>query len=124
MGKPYSTDLRARVLANRDSGMKVCDLAKQFQVTERWIYQLLRQRRETGDIEPRYGKPGPRPKLTPHEDRLRALVKEQPDATLTELQSRLGVNVCLATIWNTLQDMGFTLKKAHSRGGAGSRRCA
>ena len=58
------------------------------------------QRAETGDIAPLRGKTGPKPKLAEHTDQLLKLVEEQPDATLEELRERLGVSVCLTTVWS------------------------
>ena len=40
-----------------------------------------------------------------------ALIQEQPDRTLAELQAALGTSACLATIWRTVKQLGFTLKK-------------
>jgi hypothetical protein len=49
------------------------------------------------------------------EDRLRALVTAQPDATLAELRDRLRTSVALATIWRELNQLDFTVKKNRTR---------
>jgi transposase len=90
-------------------------VARKYRVSSRWVYKIRRQREETGDIAPRRGKTGPKPKLAEHTERLLQLVQEQPDATLAELRDRLGAPVCLATIWNALKASGVTLKKSHAR---------
>jgi transposase len=91
-------------------------VARKYRVSSRRVYKIRRQRSETGDIAPRRGKTGPKPKLAQHAERLLQLVEEQPDATLAELRDRLGVSVCLATLWNTLKALGVTLKKSPLRG--------
>lgn len=110
--RAYSLDLRERVLADFDSGMGNHAVARKYRVSSRWVYKLRQQRSETGQIAPRHGKPGPKPKLAAHTEQLVQLVKGQPDATLSELRERLGVPVSLATIWLTLKKLGLTLKKS------------
>lgn len=110
--KAYSTDLRERVLADFDAGMGNEAVARTYRVSSRWVYKLRRQRSETGQIAPRRGKTGPKPKLTAYVEQLVQLVEAQPDVTLSELRERLGVAVSLTTIWLTLKKLGLTLKKS------------
>jgi transposase len=107
----YSIDLRERVLADFDSGLGNDAVARKYRVSSRWVFKLRRQRSETGDIAPRRGPSGPKPKLAAHSERLLQLVAEQPDATLSELRARLGVAVSLSTLWTALKKLGVTLKK-------------
>ena len=51
--KPYSKDLRSRVLAAVDRGAGKEEAAKTFSVSVPTIKRWLRRRRETGDVEPR-----------------------------------------------------------------------
>ena len=108
----YSIDLRSRVLADFDAGLGNEAVARKYRVSSRWVYKIRRQRAETGSIAPRRGQTGPRPKLASHTEQLLQLVKEQPDATLSELRDQLGVSVCVATLWKTLKVLGVTLKKS------------
>jgi transposase len=110
--KAYSMDLRERVLADFDAGLGNDAVARKYRVSSRWVYKLRQQRSQTGQIAPRQGKPGPKPKLAAYADRLVQLVEAQPDATLSELRERLGVSVSLATVWLTLKKLGLTLKKS------------
>lgn len=118
MAKAYSVDLRERVLADYDEGARPVDLVVKYRVCERWVFKLIRQRRELGHIQPLQGKPGPKPKLGEHLDELRSLVDQRPDATLEELRQQLPVQVCLTTVWNALQDLKLTLKKSLKGRGA------
>ena len=113
--RPYSVDLRERVLADFDSGMGNEAVARKYYVSSRWVYKLRMQREKTGDIAPRRGKTGPKPKLAEHTERLKQLVEEQPDATLVELRDRLEVRVGLTTLWTTLKALGLTRKKGYAR---------
>jgi len=112
----YSIDLRVRVLADFDAGMGNDAVARKYRVSSRWVYKLRRQRTETGEIAPRRGKTGPKPKLAAHVEQLAQLVEQQPDATLNELRQRLGVPVSLTTLWTTLKKLGVTFKKSPAGG--------
>ena len=52
--------------------------------------------------------------LAPQLHTLAALIQEQPDRTLAELQVALATSASLATIWRAVQQLGFTLKKKRS----------
>ncbi len=83
MGKAYSQDLRDRVIAARDRGLKTGRVAELFRVSSSWVRRVMQRRRETGQTTPR-----PRGGATVVKidlDRLRQLVREQPDATTREL---------------------------------------
>ena len=112
----YSIDLRTRVLADWDAGMKADDVAAKYRVSRAWVHRLVQRRRETGEIEPRrQTKFRARTLATEHEDRLRALVTAQPDRTLVELRDGLGISVGLATIWRALGRLNLTVKKNRTR---------
>ena len=118
MGKPYSMDLRERVVKTYDGGVKPSELVERYQVSLRTVERLLQRRRETGSIAPLHGKPGPKRRLAEHVERLKKIVIQKPDATLQELREELGIRVGISTLWRGLRDLGLTLKKSHSRRGA------
>lgn len=120
--KPYSVDLRERVLAACDEGMGTAEAAEAFAVSPSWVRKLKQQRRETGSIEPRVAAPGPRPTLDPHADRLRELVRDQPDRSAAEYRDRLGVAAAPVTVWRALRRLGLTHKKSPPGGRAGPAR--
>lgn len=118
MAKAYSVDLRERVVADYDEGMRAVELIRRYRVSERWVYKLLKQRRETGGLEPLKGKAGRKPKLEGYRQELEALVGKRPDATLEELRRELPIPVCVTTVWKALKDFQITLKKSPARRGA------
>ena len=111
---PYSIDLRQRVLKDCDAGMGTKAVAAKYTVSESWVRKLKQQRRETGSIEPRVATPGPRPTLAPHADRLRGLVRAEPDLSAEEYRDRLGVDAAAVTVWRMLRRLGLTHKKSAS----------
>ncbi len=116
----YSMDLRERVLAASDAGSPTKEVAERFSVSSSWVRRLKQRRRETGEIEPRRGKTGPRPKLKNHLSELKQIVEEHPDATLEEIRKRLSVSVSVPTVYRALLSLGITFKKSLARGGAGT----
>jgi hypothetical protein len=59
--KAYSMDLRERVLADCDEGLKTWAVATKCRVSESWVRRLLQRRRERAEAAPRKGS-GRRPK--------------------------------------------------------------
>ncbi len=112
MAAPYSDDLRDRVLAAYDRGMKTRQIAEIFQVSPAWARRVKQCRRETGRVRP-LATGGKRvQKIDPV--LLAELVRQQPDATLKELRQRLGVKCALSSVWNALAKIRLSYKKSRS----------
>ena len=112
--RPYSMDLRERVVAACDAreGSRE-QIAKRFGVSDRWIRKLLQQRRETGSIAPLPQNPGRKRALNDRQmERLRRLVYKRPDATLEELRRSLGVKISIAALHRAVRALDLTLKKS------------
>jgi transposase len=107
----YSMDLRRRVVADSDEGLGTTALAKKYRVSESWIRNLKRWRRESGQIGPRPQRVHHETKLDEHLEQLQELVRRQPDATLAELRVQLGVDVSISTISRVLRRLQMTFKK-------------
>jgi transposase len=109
MGAAYSQDLRDRVIAARDGGMKTKRVAELFRVSASWIRRVMQRRREGGETSPR-----PRGGATIVKidlDRLRELVQKQPDATARELHERLGIACSVSAVDMALRRAGLSFKK-------------
>jgi transposase len=111
MGKPYSVDLRMRVVAAVDAGESPAEVAERYAVTERSVWSWLALRKSTGDVEPRKGAVGPKPKLDAYRERIEAAIQSSSSLTLQELQLRLQLPGCVTTLWKTLDRWGQSLKK-------------
>jgi transposase len=118
--KPYSKDLRLRVLSAADAGTSREQVAKTFSVSMPTIKRWLKRRRETGDVQPR-AIPGRPP-------RKGALLKEwlpkhleaNDDLTLEEhseaFEEHFRQRVSTSTVGRAiceLPDGGWPLKKSH-----------
>jgi transposase len=110
---PYSQDLRQRILetVRRGEG-SLRQIARRFLVSVSFVTRLLRTHRSTGSLRPKPHGGGHPAALTPGDlERLRELIRQQPDATLEECRQHLGVSCSLATISRALSQLGLPRKK-------------
>lgn len=114
--RPYSEDLRWRVVAAVDSGLPREEVAWRFAVSQPTIKRWLRQRRETGALAP---KPVPGPeavKTVGLAEALPARLAERPDAPLAEQctwwRERSGLVVSVSTMSRAIAGLGWTRKKS------------
>lgn len=112
MGAPYSQDLRNRVLAAYDRGMKTKQIADLFQVSRAWARRVKQRRRESGETSPR--PMGGATVIKIDLDRLAALVQKHPDATIKELHAMLRADCSESAVWMAISRLGLTLKKRRS----------
>ena len=115
MAAAYSMDLRKRVITDAEAGFSSKVLAERYHVSRAWVDALKQRRRETGSIAAHKQTKFRRRVLEGQEDRLRALVTAQPDATLAELRDRLRTSAALATIWRELNQLDLSVKKNRPR---------
>ncbi len=118
--KPYSKDLRLRVLAAVDSGMPREQVAKTFSVSMPTIKRWLKRRRETGDVEPKLipGRPSRKgailqswlPKHLEANDDL--TLEEHREAFEEEFEQTVSTSTIERAIAN-LPDGPWPLKKSH-----------
>ena len=115
MGKPHPIELRERVVAFVDEGHSHREAARHFQVSPKFVNDMINLRRVTGSLAPkRQGNPG-RGKLTPYGDWVRTQLSKQGDLTLDELCLELeqthGVKVHRASVGSWLHRLGLRHKK-------------
>jgi transposase len=110
--KAYSMDLRERVLADCDAGLKSGAVAAKYRVSSAWVRRLVQTRQATGRIEPKTA-PGPTPSWIAqgYAEALREAVARKPDATLPELKRELNLSVAISTLWAACRALGLTFKK-------------
>jgi len=98
MGRPYSEDLRERIVEAVEGGSSRRGAAEVFGVSPSCAVKLHRRWRETGSVSPaRLGAPK-RCKLDPETEWLLALVKAEADITLGEIRAALSATVPARTV--------------------------
>jgi transposase len=122
MAKPYSEDLRGRVVQAIEDGATIPEAAEQCSVSISSVVRFLRLHRETGSLSSAKFGDYKDFTLAAHEDLVRQLVAEQPDITLAELEARLAktkVTVGKSSISRFLHHLKLRFKKKSSSGRAG-----
>jgi transposase len=120
MPRPYSQDLRDRVIDAALSGKSVRGSAAQYNVGVATAIVWVRRARASGDRSAHKQGGAKRCKLDCHREYLLAQIAETPDLTISELLERLagerGVTVSRSTLWEYLARCGLTFKKRlHTR---------
>src|ERR1700674_1711561 len=114
MGKPYSDDLRGRVIGAAQDGATIPETAEQLGVSISSVVRFRRLHRETGSVSPAKFGGYKGYALAAHEGLVRQLVAEQPDITLAELKAALAtekVTVAQSSISRFLHHLNLRYKK-------------
>jgi transposase len=114
--KPYSQDLRERVLAAVETTqLSQAKIAQAFKISLSTLEKWLRRQRETGECAARPPGGGHTSALHACETFIRAQVKKQPDVTLDELCVRVaeakGVQASPSMMCRELQRLNLPRKK-------------
>jgi transposase len=117
--KPYSRDLRLRVLAAVDAGTPREEVAKTFSVSMPTIKRWLKRRRETGDVEPEPIPGRPPRKGAVLKEWLPKHLQDNDDLTLEEhrqaFEEHFGEEVSTSTIGRAICALpggGWPVKKS------------
>src|ERR1700688_2946012 len=125
MAKPYSDDLRARIVEAVEDGATIPESAEQCGVSISSVVRFLRLHRETGSVSPAQFGGYKEFALAAHEELVRKLVAEQRDITLAALSARLAketVTVGKSSISRFLRHLKLSFKKKSARRRAGPAR--
>jgi transposase len=111
MAKPYSYDLRQKVMqAIEMDGLKKTEASELFDISRNTIDLWFKRRDETGDIEVKTrASTSQQPKISDWE-KFREFVKEHEDKTQAEMAELWG-NISQRSISRALKQIGFTRKK-------------
>ncbi len=114
MVRPYSNDLRERVVLAVSSGESCRSVAARFGIAVSSVVKWSQRHRQTGSVSP--GKMGGhrRRVLEPHRDFIMERLSQEPHLTLHRLKDELaarGVKVSHNTVWLFLRREGLRFKK-------------
>ena len=117
MPKPYSQDLRDRVVRAVEAGASCHEAAAAFEVSPSSAIRWVARWRQTGSAaaKPMGGKRSP---LDAHKQWLLALIAAEADLTLEEIRSRLrqrGIKVSASSVWRFCDRHDITFKKRMAR---------
>jgi transposase len=117
MGKPYSTDLRKRVVASvLERGLSRNQAAAQFSLAVSTVVDWVKRYQETGSLEPgQMGGRKPKAIRGAHEQFLAQRVREGGftlRGLVRELAER-GLKVDYRSVWNFVHAQNLSFKKNH-----------
>lgn len=117
MARPYSEDIRERVVARIEAGASRREAAEHFDICPSSAIKWMQRVEATGGCaaKPMGGSVSP---LDKHEAELMALLAETPDATLDELVQTMRkrkIPGSRTSLWRFLDRHRITLKKNSAR---------
>ena len=116
MTRPFSDDLRKRVIEAVEGGLSRRAAAERFGIGVSTAIKWVRRWRETGSRAPmKFGGDRRSHRIDAFGDEIMALVETKPDITLAEIAARLenqhGVRLAPSTVWRFFERHGVTYKK-------------
>jgi len=125
MPRPYSNDLRARVIEAVEAGASRREAAERYELSASVVVIWAQRWKKTGSVgaKPSGGSTSP---LEDHAEFLLALIAGQPDLTLDEIVAAMdkrGIAGSRSAVWRFFDRRDISFKKNSIRGGAKARGC-
>jgi len=118
MGRPYSLDLRSRVVAAVASGLECDVVSERFEVSQSSIRRWVARARETGSPAA-FAMGGRKPfSLEQEADWILGRLAEKPDITIRDLLAELHerkVDISYYGVWHFVSRSGLSFKKNTAR---------
>mgnify|MGYP003671711239 FL=1 len=114
MVRPYSNDLRERVVLAVEGGESCRAVAARFEVAVSTVVKWSQRYRRTGSVAPARMGGHRRRVLEPHRAFIAARLRQEPHLTLHRLKDELaarGIEVSHNTVWMFLRREGLRFKK-------------
>lgn len=126
MAKPFSSDLRTRIVQEIEAGSSRRSVAERFRIAPSAAVKLHRRWRETGCVDPApQGGDRRSGRIEALSEEILALVEASPDITLVEIAAHLeikrGERFAPSTVHRFFQRRGITFKKNRARRRTGAR---
>ena len=125
MPRPYSQDLRDRVIGAVEDGMSARAAGRLFGVSESSAIKWVARWRRTGSGAAKRMGGYRRSPLDAHADDLLGLIAARPDLTVDEIRAELradGIHTGRGSVWRFFGRHGISFKKNRARQRAGSPR--
>ncbi len=112
MAKPYSYDLRCKVIdAIELDGMKRCEASEHFRISRNTINLWLQRKAETGDVQAKARQDTGHSHKIADWEKFRAFAQKHRDKTQAEMAELWEGDISSRTISRALKKIGFTRKK-------------
>lgn len=105
-------EARELLVKGNEKSRDVAAIARAYSVSERTVYRLAQQKRETGSVALRTSQRGRKATLTEEDkENIKQCVEERADITINEIREKLQLTASYSTVERAVQAMGYTLKK-------------
>jgi len=126
MPRPYSNDLRARVIEAIEAGASCREVAERYELSASVVVLWAQRFEQTGSVaaKPSGGSTSP---LGEHADFLLTLIVKQPDLTLDEIvaaMAKRGISGSRSVVWRFFERRRISFKKLCMQQSNGARRFA
>src|SRR5258707_5823569 len=122
--RPYSEDLRKRIIAAKRAGKSSAEVARRFAVSQRTVERYWERYEQKGHCRVKQIGGYRRSRLAGHEKVVASWIEAQPDLSLEELclrcQKELDVALSVSALWHGLKALGLSYKKKDARRRAGA----
>ena len=113
MPRPYSNDLRARVIEAIEAGASCREVAERYELSASVVVLWAQRFEQTGSVaaKPSGGSTSP---LEEHADFLLTLIVKQPDLTLDEIvaaMAKRGISGSRSAVWRFFERRSISFKK-------------
>jgi transposase len=118
MVRPYSEDLRSRVVRRVEAGYPVREVAETFGVSIASVVKWSQRKRRTGSVAAKPMGSRLARSLAGQRKWILDRIAEKPDATLRELVAELNdraIPASYGSLWRLLDDEGISFKKKPAR---------
>ncbi len=125
MPRPYSQDLRDRVIGAVEGGMSARAAGRLFGVSESVAIKWVARWRRTGSVAAKRMGGYKRSPLDAHAAALLGLIAARPDLTIEEIRAELrgrGIHTGRGSVWRFFGRHGISFKKNRARQRAKSAR--
>lgn len=124
MPRPYSIDLRGRVISDVETGASRREAAERYGLSPSVVVIWMQRFEETGSVaaKPSGGSTSP---LEAHAEFLLGLIRQKPDLTLDEIVATMRkqkIAGSRSAVWRFFDRRNISFKKNSVRGGAEARR--
>ena len=108
-----SNETRRRMVEGYERTHDARMIALAYGVSEREVYKLAAQKRETGSVDLRTSNCGRKPKISQEDvERVDKAIQEQPDITFSELIEELNLNISESRLGRIVREkLGYSRKK-------------
>jgi len=103
MPKPYSMDIRTRVIKKHLEGKLVSEITNELDVKPTFVYNTIFLYKSTGSVEPKPASGGRKPYLDAEkQQQIETLIQETPDLTLQEIKDILSLDISISVLCDTI----------------------